>query len=433
LTSQFDFVRLLVAGAFAFAGPPTVGVVLAWMSVSTYGLATPGHAAYAAWALALLGISASVPTLVMAFFSGTLADRVNRRRLLRYSNGFALLAVALLAVIFYAFPTAHVALPGPGGFYVPVWFLWVLPGYALVTVSAALTRPTVNSSVPQVVPKEALGRANGLILSAGLVGSGVGTLSAGFLLTPWGPVLTLLIPLGFFEVAAIALATLENDLTGVRKVSHRSFASDMTAGLRYLGQRTGLLEITLASLGINFFYAVAAVEIPLYVDDWLRQGALILGAATFAISIGTAAGSSAVNAIRYSRSPGLYLALFVVLTGVTLLVLPFTHSALVAVGTLAFFGFFLGMLTTIYLVVIQRTVPNELLGRVFAADEAGSFALIPVGQSVGGAITAVKGIAFTYWAAGGAIGILGGIMAGLRDLRMFAAGRDHATSRAEMT
>ena len=431
MTSQFDFVRLLVAGAFGFAGPPTVGVILAWMSVSTYGLATPYHAAYAAWALALLGVSATVPTLVMAFFSGTLADRTNRRRLLRISNGLALLGVALLAVVFFVYPTGHVALPGPAGFFVPAWFLWILPLWALVALAAALTRPTINSSVPQVVSKEALGHANGVILSAGLVASGVGTLSAGFLLTPWGAVLTLLIPLGFFEVAAIALATLESDVTGIRKGPQHSFARDMSEGFRYLGRRTGLLEITLVSVGINFFYAVAAVEIPLYVDDWLRLGAVVLGAATFAISIGTAAGSSAVNAIRYGRSPGLYLALFVVLTGMTLLILPFTHSPYVAVGTLALFGFFIGMLTTIYLVVIQRTVPNELLGRVFAADEAGSFALIPVGQSVGGAITAIKGIAFTYWAAGGSIAVLGGIMAGLRDLRMFASGKDHVSGRAE--
>lgn len=431
MTSQFDFVRLLVAGAFGFAGPPAVGVILAWMSVSTYGLATPHHAAYAAWALALLGVSATVPTLVMAFFSGTLADRTNRRRLLRISNGLALLGVALLAVVFFVYPTGHVDLPGPAGFFVPAWFLWILPLWALVALAAALTRPTINSSVPQVVSKEALGHANGVILSAGLVASGVGTLSAGFLLTPWGAVLTLLIPLGFFEVAAIALATLESDVTGIRKGPQHSFARDMSEGFRYLGRRTGLLEITLVSVGINFFYAVAAVEIPLYVDDWLRLGAVVLGAATFAISIGTAAGSSAVNAIRYGRSPGLYLALFVVLTGMTLLILPFTHSPYVAVGTLALFGFFIGMLTTIYLVVIQRTVPNELLGRVFAADEAGSFALIPVGQSVGGAITAIKGIAFTYWAAGGSIAVLGGIMAGLRDLRMFASGKDHVSGRAE--
>jgi MFS family permease len=431
--SQLDFVRLLVAGAFGYAGPPAVGVVLAWMSVSTYGLTAPHHAAYAAWALALLGVSATVPTLVMAFFSGTLADRTSRRKILRLSNAMALTGVVLLAVVFYLYPTAHVPAPGPAGFYLPAWFLWILPVWALVAVAAALSRPTLNSSIPQVVPKEALGRANGMILSAGLITSGVGTLTVGFLLTPWGPVLTLLIPLGFFEIAAIALGTLESDVTGSRRSSSRSFTSDMWGGLRYLGQRTGLLEITLASLGINFFYAIAAVEVPLYVDDWLLQGAVILGAMTFAISVGTAIGSSAVNVIRYDRSPGLYLALCVVLTGLTLLILPFTHSAYVALGALSLFGFFIGMLTTIYLVVVQRNVPNELLGRVFAADEVGSFALIPAGQSVGGAITAIRGIAFTYWATGGSIAVLGGVMAGLRNLRRFAAGKDFPSASTTTT
>jgi Major Facilitator Superfamily len=426
-----DFVRLLVAAAFGFAGSPSTGVVLAWMSVSTYGLSTAHHAAFAAWALALLGISATGPTLVMAFFSGTLADRMNRRRLLRVSNALGLLAVALLVAVFYIYPTTHIALPGPTGFFVPAWFLWILPPWALVAVASALSRPTLNSSIPQVVSKERLGHANGLILSLALTVSGVGTLSVGFLLQTWGPVLTLLIPLAFFEVAAVALATLESDVTGARKGARRSFASDMTEGLRYVGRRTGLLEITLASLAINFFAAVAAVELPLYVDDWLLQGAVLLGALTFVSSLATAVGSSAVNALRYDRSPGLYLALFVVLSGTSLLLLPFTHSPYVALGAIALFGFFIGMLTTIYLVIIQRTVPNELLGRVFAADEVGSYALIPVGQSFGGVITAIRGIAFTYWATGGSIAAVGAIMASLGDLRRFASGKDRFPGNAQ--
>ena len=432
-TLQLDFVRLLTASAFGFAGPPAAGVILAWMSVSSFGHSIAHHAAYAAWALALLGIAATIPTLVMAFFSGTLADRLNRRALLRVSNALGLLAILLLAVVFYVFPAGHVGLPGPSGFYVPEWFLWVLPLWALVSVASALSRPTLNSAIPQVVPKESLGHANGLILSVSLIVSGLGTLSVGFLLTPWGPVLTLLIPLGFFEIAAIALALLESDVTGSRKGTRRSFASDMTEGLRYLAKRTGLLEITLASLGVNFFAAIAAVEIPLYVDDWLLQGAVILGALTFVTSLGTAVGASAVNGIKYDRSPGGFLALFVVLIGLSLVVLPFTHSLWVALVAMASFGFFIGMLTTVYLVVIQRTVPNELLGRVFAADEVGSFALVPLGQSVGGVVTALRGIAFTYWATGGGIAILGGVMAALKDLRLFAAGKDRFQGGAKAT
>lgn len=429
-TSQLDFVRLLVAGAFGFAGPPAVGVILAWESVSTYGPSLAHHTAFAAWAIALLGISATVPTLAMAFFSGTLADRTSRRRLLRFSNAFELLAVVLLAVVFYVYPTTRIPLPGPAGFFVPEWFLWVLPLWALVSVAAALSRPTLNSAIPQVVARERLGRANGLILSVGLVLSGVGTLSVGFLLSSWGPVLTLLFPLAFFELAAVALATLESDLTGLRRGPRRSFTSDMSEGLRYIGRRTGLLQITLASLGVNFFIAIAAVEIPLYVDDWLLQGAVVLGALTFVSSLGTAVGSSAVNAIRYDRSPGLYLGLFVVLTGLSVLVLPFTHSPVVALVAIGLFGSFIGMFTTVYLVVIQRAVPNELLGRVFAADEVGSFALIPAGQFVGGAVAAFRGIAFTYAATGGGIAVLGGVMAGLGNLRRFAAGKDRSLPEA---
>lgn len=416
--------RLLVASAFGYAAPAAAAVLVSWMSVSAYGPSVVHHAADAAWALALLGIASTIPTLAIAFVSGTLADRMDRRSLLRTSNGLGIVSLLLLIAIFWVFPTRRFAAPGPAGFFVPEWFVWVLPVWALLAIAAALTRPTLNSAVPQVVASDVLSHANGIILSASLLVSGVGTLSVGILLAPLGPVLTLFLPLAFFETAAVALFTLESDVTGVRKSSGRSFASDMVAGLRYVGSRTGLLEITLASLGVNFFVAVAWVELPLYVHNWLVQGAFVLGALTFVSSLGMAIGASAVNTLRYERAPGGYLALFVVLIGLSLLILPFTHSPYVAVLAVGVFGLLLGMVTTIYLVVIQRAVPNELLGRVFAADEVGSFALVPLGQSVGGAITALRGLAFAYWSTGGGIAIMGAVMGGLRDLRDFAAGRD---------
>ncbi len=423
--------RLLVASAFGYAAPAAAAVVVAWMSVSAYGPTVVHHAAYAAWALALLGVSSTVPTLAVAFVSGTLADRMDRRTLLRAANALGMVSALLLIGVFWVFPTHRYAVPGPAGFFVPEWFLWMLPVWALLAIAAALSRPTLNSAVPQVVASDALSQANGVILSASLLASGVGTLSVGILLGPIGPVLTLFLPLAFFETAAVALFTLESDVTGSRRPSQRSFASDMVAGLRYVGSRTGLLEITLASLGVNFFVAVAWVELPLFVHNWLAQGAFVLGALTFVSSLGMAVGASAVNTFRYDRAPGVYLAVFVVLIGLSLLILPFTHSTYVAVFAVGVFGLLLGMVTTIYLVVIQRAVPNELLGRVFAADEIGSFALVPLGQSVGGAITAIRGLAFAYWSTGGGIAVMGAVMSGLRDLRDFAAGRDRIARPTE--
>ncbi len=412
---------MLVANALGFAAPPAIAVILQWSIVAIYPLSLGN---FAALALALLGISAAVPTLVTAFFSGTIADRSDRRRLLRWSNAAALVGTGVLAVVLYYKPTATIALPGPVGFFVPLWVVLAFPLWGVVTVTNALARPTYNAALPQIVPGEQLGRANGLVLTTGLLVSAVGALGVGFMVGPLGPVIALLVPLAFFEIAGISLATLRVDLTGSRTGPRQSFLSDARDGFRYFARRRGLLEITLAALAINFLGYVAAVEIPLYVRSWLQQGPEVLGAMTFIGAVGAAVGSSAVNWLRYEHRAGTFLPLFVVLQGLALLVLPLTHSPLVALAAIFLFGLFPGMFITVFLVVVQRTVPNEIRGRVFAADEVGSFAMVPLGQYAGGIVTAAQGIRFAYLVAAGGITGTGAVMAGLKDLRRFASGSD---------
>jgi hypothetical protein len=52
------------------------------------------------------------------------------------------------------------------------------------------------------------------------------------------------------------------------------------------------------------------------------------------------------------------------------------------------------------LVGVQRSVPDEYLGRFFATDEAGSFAMIPAGLAIGGVLIVLYGISWTYLIAG---------------------------------
>ena len=61
------------------------------------------------------------------------------------------------------------------------------------------------------------------------------------------------------------------------------------------------------------------------------------------------------------------------------------------------------MITTIFLSTVQATVPDEVMGRVFSADEVGSYALVPAGQYTGGLLTVAVGVQGTYLSAGGAI------------------------------
>ena len=70
------------------------------------------------------------------------------------------------------------------------------------------------------------------------------------------------------------------------------------------------------------------------------------------------------------------------------------------------------MVQTVFLSSVQATVPDELLGRVFSADEVGSYALVPVGQATGGALAFTIGVQPTYLVAGGSIVALAAVMAG---------------------
>jgi hypothetical protein len=409
-------VRILLANALGFAGPPAILVVLSWTLVTSYPTAS-GRAL----GVAALGLAAAIPTLLTAFVSGTVADRSDRRRLLRAANAVQLGSVVALAGALYWRPEAFVTIPGISGFALPAWAVLALPLYAVLTVGNGLARPAFNAALPRVVPAGSLGAANGRILTVGLTASALGALTVGALTAFVGPVAALVVPTAFFAVATGALASLRADLATARGPARAAFLTDAQEGFRYLARNRALLEVTVTAVAINFLSAVVTVELSYYVLEWLASNAVALGAMSFAAGIGAAVGSSAVNVFRWEPSPGRFLAIFVVLQGGTVLLLPLTHSVWVAVPDAFLFGVFPGMYATVFVAAVQRTVPENILGRVFAADEFGSFGMIPVGQYFGGLLTAARGIRITYLVAGGGIALVGVLMATLRDLRRFGS------------
>jgi hypothetical protein len=246
----------------------------------------------------------------------------------------------------------------------------------------------------------------------------VGSLASGALTNLASPAVALAVPVGLFAVAQAALLGVRTDLAAPRTGPVASFLADAAAGYRYLVQRRALLALTLGALAINFFSAVAFVELGLYVVDWLGVNqAILVGAMIAGGSLGAAAGTLLVNRFRFEVRAGRYMVLFVALQGSTVIVLGLVHTIWIALPDMFLFGMFPGMFTTIFLATVQATVPNELLGRVLAADEVGSFAMIPLGQYVGGFVTATLGIPAAYLIAGAGTVVVAGSMAAYGRLR----------------
>lgn len=419
LAANRSFLALSLAGAGSFAAPTASLVVLLYSIASTFST-TPHPVEYGALALAFLGLSSTVPTLATAVFAGTVADRADRRRLLRWVNAAALLATIAVALLLALRPSAPVSFGGDSGVRFPEWVVLLYPLWALETTAVTLFRPAFNASVPLLVSRPNLGRANGMVYAEALAFSIAGSLLAGYATNAYDPSVALLIPIGFFLATQVFLFGVTAPISAPREGPLAPFLSEAKEGYRFLFERRPLLALTLAALAINFFSAVAFVELGLYVVNWLQVNAAILvGAMMSGGSLGAAVGTLLVNRFHFERRAGRYLVVLVVLQGVTVAVLGLVRTVWLALPDMFLFGLFPGMFTTIFFATIQATVPNTILGRVLAADEVGSFAMIPVGQYVGGFATAVAGIPFTYIVAGvgtTTVGLLMGVYAGVRRL-----------------
>jgi MFS family permease len=362
-----------------------------------------------------------VPTLLAAVFSGTLADRAERRRMMRITNAAALVGTAGLLIVLYVRPGTAIPFPGPPGFFLPAWILLLFPFWAAVSAATTLFRPAYNASLPKLVPSIDLAATNGLIFAISIGVTILGSLAATGALA-WGSSLAplaMLIPLSFLGVAQVALFGVPVDRPAAHIGTRPSFLRDARRGYVYLWHRRELFEITVTALAINFLSTVAFVELGLYVTDSLGvSNAILYGAMVTGSSIGVALGSLLMGRIRFEQRAGRFLAYVTAGEGVSVLILGLSHSIWISLPDMVLFGIFPGMYMTVFLATLQATVPNELLGRVLAADEVGSYAMVPVGQYFGGILTLALGSAQTpFLIAGVGTIAVGFLMLGFRKLR----------------
>lgn len=301
-------------------------------------------------------------------------------------------------------PSNPVALPGPAGFYLPLWVLLLYPGWAVVAVTTTLFRPAFNASIPRLVGPTELPVANGAIYAVAAVVSAVGALVVGAVLTLSAPAYALGVAFLLFFAAQVALLRVHADLSPTHRTARRSVVKEATEGYSYLVRRRALLELTVAALVMNFLSALALVELALYVASWLNLSEGIwYGAITSAATAGVAVGFVVAPRLRFEARAGRTMIVMMLAMGLAILALGLVRSIWLALPIVFVYGLMPGMITTVFLSTIQATVPNEVMGRVFSADEVGSQALTPVGQYAGGLLTLSVGVQGTYLSAGSAI------------------------------
>jgi MFS family permease len=357
-----------------------------------------------AGAMGLVLVASSTPRLIFLLLGGVTADRVSRRTVMLCSDAGRALAVLAIAVLSWA----NV---------LQLWHLVVLS--LLFGLVSAFFMPANQSIPPQLLDSELLPSANaltGLSREAGMLAGPV--LGAG-LVALFNPAVAFAFDGLTFVVSALCLVFLRlpdrfrsapkpADRAGAGR-GLRGVTADVREGLAYITSSTWLWVIIAIASVQNVASSGIVVALPKLVSTVYHQGVWLLGAIGAATAVGTIVATLIIGQATHLRRRGLLacLGLLTAFVAYASMGVPLAHNTepVAATSAAAIFGFGLGVFDIIWVTTLQELVPSEKLGRVFSIDMLGSFALLPVGYAVIGALTDRVGPGAIFLA-GGAINVV---------------------------
>ena len=366
-----NFRLLFAARAISFFGTNLAPIAVAFAVLDLTGSASDTGLAFAAWTLA------QISTLLVG---GVVADRLPRR-LVMIGSDTANLCVRL------AMGTALIA---------GVMDVRVL--IALQAVGGAATAfyaPASGGLVPEVVRKELLQSANGLMSIARYAAFPFGAAIGGTIVATVGPGWALELDAATYAASGLLLLRLRLPARA-RVAAAPNFARELRDGWRAFTEHTWVWLLTFwISLYFLITYAPFFVLGP-YVAKHSLGGPAAWAVIVTGEAIGSLGGGIAGLRLKPRRSM-VTLGWLLALTSIQCVLLALRAPvALIGAGAvLAGFAFSYG--TVIWETTLQRRIEPEKLSRVVAYNWMGAMAFLPLGYAIAGPVADAVGISTALW------------------------------------
>ena len=352
-----------------------------------------------------LGLAELVPLVIFGLYGGVLADRFDRRALIRWCEpGLAACALLLFA---------NSLLPHP-----LLWPLYVIA--ALMMALASLQRPAFEAATPRIVARDQLTAAAAVMsLSTNasvLVGSSLG----GVLAAAPGPWLVYALDAAGFAVSFVMLSRLPQ-LPPTREESAEladgPALREILVGLRYAVSRRDLLGSYLADLSAMIF-AYPNAMLPFLAAQ--LHAPWSTGLMFAAPSAGAFAVSATSGWMPRVRRHGLAIALAASGWGLAMALVGLAPDVYVALACLAVAGGSDECSAVFRDAMWKQSIPDHLRGRLAGIELLSYAAGPPAGQLRSGAVAAVTNVRFSLTSGGLAcVAAVGAVVVALPAFRAY--------------
>lgn len=356
--------------------------------------------------LALVTGASAAALGIFTLVGGVLADRFGPRTLMLGSDVGRLIVIGVLGAL------AIISTP-------PLWLLIALS--ALLGIGGGLFYPASAAMIPFLVPPDDLQAGNSFDQMTNQIGNFLGPGIAGAILGATRLAFGFVVDAITFAVSVFSLAFIR---VPKHEASHRQAdtAAEKPKGgvkslfeaFRYLYATPFLFTMVLLSLLANFAVnGLFEVALPLLLKQWvgIANGPQALGIVISGFGFGSVVGAvTAGVAARLRRKSA--IAVFCLLpVGVLVGIAPFLGSAIALAAAFAVIGVLIGLSNVLFITVMQRFIPMEMMGRMMSIMFLGSFVGTPLSiAAYGAAASFVPNISWLFLA-GGALFAVAGVIA----------------------
>lgn len=391
--------RKLVAGqTVSRVGDAFYFVALPWLV-----LRSTNSPIYLSIVLGVAAATMGISTLV----GGVLADRYGPRALMLGADIARFLIIATMAgwALFDA---------------IPLWAVITLAG--LLGIATGLFYPASGAMTPHLVQADDLQAANSFnqitMQASNFIGPGIAGAVLGATQLAFGFVLDAV----SFAVSVISLLAIRmpprDTTTDASPATPPAQDKPRASGLAELGEALRFLRAApflLTMVGLSLLANFAAnglfeVGLPLLLKHWvgLSEGPRAQGFILGGFGLGSIVGALIAGFSGRLRHKPIVAILLLLPSSILLGWVPFTHDVYLTTGVFAVLGLLIGCTNVMWITLIQRGIPKDMLGRVMSLAMLGSFVGTPLSIFAYGALaTVVPDVSLLFLAGSALFGIAG--------------------------
>jgi len=321
------------------------------------------------FSLGLIGLSEAIPFIIMAFFSGHIADTFNRRSII-LSSLFVYMLCAVTLLLF----TTHLDFILTHFHTLPIFIIIAITGFA-----RAFIYPAQTAFMAQLVPRVLYTNSSTWNSTtwhiAAVTGPAIGGLIYGFLGITWAYSLVVgLVGLGF-----VLFLFIQSKVMPVKE-AQETIGQSIRTGVQFVFQN----QVVLGALSLDMFavlFGGAVAMLPVFAAEVLRVGPQGLGFLRAAPAAGAVLMALYLAYHPPLKNTGKKLFISVAGFGLSMILFALSKNFYLSLFLLALSGMFDNISVIVRHTILQLYTPDHMRGRVASvnsvfigsSNEIGSF------------------------------------------------------------